>query len=154
MNGDDSPGNYDSFLGGAGMAAYFGGKVCPWEVQIQYICLFCLACAMYVGLGVCFDVWLCSFACLYGTLAFAGEIRSKFLTDCGVQLLQLKRWARRTRWCAWYCTGTLPWPSKWPIFRTHNKNCITRCPQYKLMYKITMLFRFCTCLAILASCPI
>ena len=44
-----------SFLGGTGMAAYFGGKVWPWEVQ-KTIHLSFLACAMYVGLGVCFAV--------------------------------------------------------------------------------------------------
>ena len=44
-----------SFLGGAGMAAYFGGKDCPWEVQ-KTINLSFLACAMYVGLGVCFVI--------------------------------------------------------------------------------------------------
>ena len=31
------------------------------------------------------------FACLYGTLAAAGAIQSKYLTDCGVQWLKLKR---------------------------------------------------------------
>ena len=44
-----------SFLGGAGMATYFEGKACPWEVQ-KTIHLSVLACAMYVGLGVCFVV--------------------------------------------------------------------------------------------------
>ena len=39
-----------SFLGGAGMAAYFGGKVWPWEVQ-KTIHLSFSACFMYVGPG-------------------------------------------------------------------------------------------------------
>ena len=30
------------------------------------------------------------FACLYGTLAVAGAIWSKYSTDCGVQWLKLK----------------------------------------------------------------
>jgi hypothetical protein len=44
-----------SFLGRAGMAAYFGGKVWPWELH-KTIYLSFLACAMYVGLDVCFVV--------------------------------------------------------------------------------------------------
>ena len=31
------------------------------------------------------------FACLYGTLAVAGAILSKYSTNCGVQWLKLKR---------------------------------------------------------------
>ena len=31
------------------------------------------------------------FACLYGTLAVAGAVRSEYLTDCSVQWLKLKR---------------------------------------------------------------
>ena len=44
-----------SFLGGAGTAANFGGNVWPWEVQ-KTINLSFLACAMYVGLRVCFVI--------------------------------------------------------------------------------------------------
>ena len=44
-----------SFLGRAGMAAYYGGKDWPWEVQ-KTIHLSFLACAMYVGLDFFFVV--------------------------------------------------------------------------------------------------
>ena len=37
------------------------------------------------------------FACLYGTLAVAGEIRSKYSTNCGVQWLKLKTTHRSMR---------------------------------------------------------
>ena len=70
------------------MAVNFGGKVCPWEVQKTIHLSFFGLC--YVAMGVCFVVSLCSFACLYGTLAVAGAIQGKFLTNCGVQWLQLK----------------------------------------------------------------
>ena len=40
--------------------------------------------------------------------------QSKCLPDGGVQWLLAKFWTSSIRQCAWYRTGTLPWPLKWP----------------------------------------
>ena len=59
------------------------------------------------------------FACVYGTLVVSRAIQKEYWIGRGVQWLKLKRWAWRICQCAWYHTGTSPWPSKSPENEVH-----------------------------------